>query len=191
MDRRCRGRVRRQSHGCLQREGFQVRRALATNMQHHESVSSFMADPCRNECFSRAPNRAGSTAISIETSVAPENVTTKIVYIKITGSRADSRSRSASPILQGDTGPRRGAADWSLLPLPHGIYVDAVPQIHRRHGDVEYLARIRPISLHYEAVNDRAIRETGQAARELNWVDLGRRVPERDVSNDPLHLSWS
>lgn len=157
-----------------------------------------MNDEARNKCLSRAPNRAGTTEIEIETSVAPSTITSKYVYIKVIGVRSDGRSRSASPALRGDrfskqrnsNMPDQGSTRTKEI-LPPGVYVDAVPYFKRVRNAIEYEARIRPEHIDFDNLNRRALQEVGSTVHNLNYVDLGRRVPERDVSKGYVFLSPS
>ena len=149
-----------------------------------------MASKDRNICISRSSNRAGTTEFSIETSIPPSTLTAKTVYIKVTGERGDGRSRSASPSLERSQSAKADQRDFRMRPLPLGVHIDAVPQINRRKGNIEYYARIRPAHLKLENVQHRALYETNQSARELFYVDLGRRVQEKDVGSSLLRSFW-
>ena len=137
-----------------------------------------MADPDRNRCHSRSANRAGTTAFDIEATIPPDRFHCVTIFIKVTGERGDTRSRSASPT---PSTAARAPNEKGSPRLPIGVHIDAVPWLNRRQGKIEYWARVRPDHIAFDALADRVLSETGQQARNLAFVEMGRRVAEQDV----------
>lgn len=109
----------------------------------------------------------------------------KVVFIKVTGPRWDTRSRSASPKRREDGTERfhREVQDWNTAPLPPVAHIDIVPHMKRGSNRIDHYARIRADHMDFDLVNSRALTETNVPARHIASVRLDRRIPEKDVSS--------
>lgn len=155
-------------------------------IKYEDSVESCLADPSRTDLYLQTPE-GGHDYIKIEVELAPRYLTTKTIYIKITGPRHDARSRSASP-RRGDRtefpGSRYGRdLDFNLKPLPARIYIDAIPSRRRFDDLILWWARVREQNVPFETINRRAQMGTeGSKSYHIDSFELGRRVPDKDVS---------
>lgn len=164
-------------------------RKFALITQNQEVVEACLADPRHTQCLIRSPGRAGISPIEISVELAPFKLTSKTVYVKITGSRHDARSRSASPPARSDVDDRPSRRhqreeerDWIFQSLPASINIDSVPSRRRFANKIEWWARVRPAHLSFNDISQRAFSETGFRAEAITCLDLGRRVAEKDVS---------
>ena len=66
-------------------------------------------------------------------------------------------------------------------PLPRSITVYASPKISR-FGKLVWWAHILEQNQAWHKIVQRSLRDTGRQAVHLDEIDLGRRVPEKDVS---------
>jgi hypothetical protein len=66
--------------------------------------------------------------------------------------------------------------------VPPVIYIDSVPSRNRVSGMVNYWARVREQQIPFDSVCQMAMEETGRRASNIASMDLGRRVPEKEVS---------
>lgn len=133
-------------------------------------------DPRHTTCIYKSPTRTPTTEIDlIVRRHKIHDMEFPQIWIK-TGSRHDSRARSASPVRTGDGKSKKKGSGKSL---PRSINVFALPQIIRQRSLV-FRAAIIPDDCENEVLS-RARSLTGEDGIWLATFDLGRRTPDKDV----------
>lgn len=74
--------------------------------------------------------------------------------------------------------------------IPHSIIIDGVPSRRKHTGLIDFWARIRPQQQSLEGLMEMARMETDLEPFFITRFDLGRRVPEKDVSALALFFDW-
>lgn len=158
--------------------------------QEEQSVKRCLSDPEHSRFTLYRYNEPFDT-VDITVELAPPYLTTKTMFVKITGRRSDFRSRSASPSrTRSDSrnsrtsrreSDRRDEVEWIKRDVPRQITIDSVPS-HRRMGHrPECWARVRDEQLGFENIARRAWESTNMIIRYITTVDLSPRIPEEDV----------
>lgn len=175
--RRDPGRGRESNCGVCRERSLSSTTRLSLTEQDAASVETCFNDPERAHCVSRSNRNISNFDIGIERASSREM--TRTIYIKLSGPRADSRARSASPpsAFKGEQPP---AGDYR--PLPEQISIWAFPHRLRRSSRVEWWARVAIGQSPEAFIIDKARAETGQEPVHLDNIDLRRRMPEKHVS---------
>nr|XP_031859605.1 uncharacterized protein CI109_004880 [Kwoniella shandongensis]KAA5526677.1 hypothetical protein CI109_004880 [Kwoniella shandongensis] len=153
-----------------------------------ESAKRCLADPERHKCLFRSASRVAPTEMSLVIKRSEAVNLGRTIYIRIMGSRADDRARSASPSRNDrhhaeETATIDGARDQmprQRTVLPPSVCVDAVAFMPRNTTRVLWGARLRPAGIPIDRFWSRTNEQTGRAARLITEIDLKRRISERE-----------
>jgi hypothetical protein len=131
--------------------------------------------------FRSTYSRSGSTNIGISVSHYPLPPLS-YVWVKVSGKRFDSRSRSASPIRDdGGWGTTDEIEDTRTL--PESIAIFALPKFINKTQSWVYRSEIiQPHDQMFWANNK--TQGEGKEPIFLTEIQLGRRFAEKEVSND-------
>lgn len=157
-----------------------TQRVRQADTQDKSSIKNVLDDPKHRECIFRSSySRNPSTMIELQVTYSP-NPSLVYVWVKVTGKRFDSSSRSASPSLVNDDGGWTDeAADTRVLPQSLLIY--AAPRWIKRGEAWVWRAQIvdRPLNLFREQ-----FMRTGDGRKPIFLDDIGlsRRFSEKEVS---------
>ncbi|WVQ96814.1 hypothetical protein IAU59_003921 [Kwoniella sp. CBS 9459] len=153
--------------------------------QETKSVSLVFADPERHKLRFRSGlgSQVASTELELIIKHSSASHMSRAIFIRVTGSRADEKARSASPRLF----PHDAANGRDLLSsyhtaiLPSRIIVDAVPQRMRDGTRISWWARIRPTDQTFDSLASIAVADTGRQPQKIGEIDLRRRIAEKDI----------
>ncbi|WVW84507.1 hypothetical protein I302_106541 [Kwoniella bestiolae CBS 10118] len=155
--------------------------------QDEETVKKVLADPESRICHVKSSIAPGSAPLKLMIKHSSPSLTSRTILIRLTGPRADSRARSASPVEisrdqdpEDQTAPRDQLGQHHLAMLPPRLLIDAVP-FRSRDGRVIHRAKIRSRYVNFAQLADQAREETGKEMQKIGEIDLRRRVSEKDI----------
>lgn len=142
-------------------------------------------DPTSVHCTFQSTSRTQTFPFDIAIRQIPSTAFTRFIWVKLTGCRPDTRSRSASPSFgptNADTGNSEVVID--ARQLPEEVTVWAVPHIATRNRRLRYRVFVAGPGHDPSSNFQEAERKTGKPCEKLYKINFGRRFPEREVSLD-------